>query len=51
MDKPEGSNMVNPEDSLKYLSNLFVRKRFIGGANGVSFIDIDYDGNLDIYAC
>ncbi len=28
-------NMVNPEDSLKYLPNLFVRKRFIGDTNGV----------------
>lgn len=28
-------NMINPEDSLQYSPNLFVRKRFIGDRNGV----------------
>ena len=28
-------NMANPEDGIKYMPNLFIRKRFIGDRNGV----------------
>jgi len=34
----EGINAVDVEDSLKYLPNFHVRKRFIGDANGVTSI-------------
>ncbi len=30
-----GINMHNPEDAIKYMPNLFIRKRFIGDRNGV----------------
>ncbi len=30
-----GINMTNPEDAIKYMPNLFIRKRFIGDRNGV----------------
>jgi iron complex outermembrane receptor protein len=31
----QGINMHNPEDAIKYMPNLFIRKRFIGDRNGV----------------
>ena len=30
-----GINAANPEDAIKYMPNLFIRKRFIGDRNGV----------------
>ncbi|WP_446546028.1 TonB-dependent receptor plug domain-containing protein [Sphingopyxis sp. LARHCG72] len=32
--KLDGTNIVNPEDALKYVPNLVVRKRFIGDTDG-----------------